>query len=54
MYFMYCSFVLVLYGSWYDHVNNWWKKKQSYANLHYMFYEDMVEVKLLNKFFFFF
>ncbi|XP_075883144.1 cytosolic sulfotransferase 2-like [Nelusetta ayraudi] len=33
----------VLYGSWYDHVNGWWKKKQTYPNLHYMFYEDMVE-----------
>eukprot|EP00066_Takifugu_rubripes_P029887 XP_011619153.1 PREDICTED: cytosolic sulfotransferase 3-like [Takifugu rubripes] len=34
----------LLYGSWYDHVNGWWKKKQSYANIHYMFYEDMIEV----------
>uniref|UniRef100_H2RNP7 Sulfotransferase n=1 Tax=Takifugu rubripes TaxID=31033 RepID=H2RNP7_TAKRU len=33
----------LLYGSWYDHVNGWWKKKQSYANIHYMFYEDMIE-----------
>ncbi|XP_056896920.1 cytosolic sulfotransferase 3-like isoform X1 [Takifugu flavidus] len=33
----------MLYGSWYDHVNGWWKKKQSYANIHYMFYEDMIE-----------
>ncbi|XP_073326812.1 cytosolic sulfotransferase 1-like [Pagrus major] len=33
----------VLFGSWYDHVNNWWKKKQTYSNLHYMFYEDMIE-----------
>ncbi|XP_029975203.1 cytosolic sulfotransferase 3-like isoform X3 [Salarias fasciatus] len=33
----------VLYGSWYDHVSNWWKKKQTYSNLHYMFFEDMVE-----------
>ncbi|XP_068196951.1 cytosolic sulfotransferase 2-like [Antennarius striatus] len=31
------------YGSWHDHVNNWWKKKQTYSNLHYMFYEDIVE-----------
>ncbi|XP_073326149.1 cytosolic sulfotransferase 3-like [Pagrus major] len=31
------------FGSWYDHVNNWWKKKQTYSNLHYMFYEDMIE-----------
>ncbi|XP_029975204.1 cytosolic sulfotransferase 3-like [Salarias fasciatus] len=33
----------VVFGSWYDHVNNWWKKKQTYSNLHYMFFEDMVE-----------
>ncbi|XP_068601634.1 cytosolic sulfotransferase 3-like [Brachionichthys hirsutus] len=31
------------YGSWYDHVTGWWKKKQTYSNLHYMFYEDMIE-----------
>ena len=42
--FMYCSVALVLFGSWYDHVNNWWKKKQTYSKLHYMFYEDMIEV----------
>ncbi|KAM3618263.1 uncharacterized protein V6R79_018143 [Siganus canaliculatus] len=30
-------------GSWYDHVNGWWKKKQTYSNIHYMFFEDMVE-----------
>lgn len=30
-------------GSWYDHVNGWWKKKQTYPNLHYMFYEDLIE-----------
>ncbi|KAF3697048.1 Cytosolic sulfotransferase 3 [Channa argus] len=33
----------IVYGSWYDHVNGWWKKKQTFSNLHYMFYEDMVE-----------
>ncbi|KAM9350537.1 cytosolic sulfotransferase 3-like [Symphorus nematophorus] len=33
----------MLYGSWYDHVNGWWKKKQTYSKLHYMFYEDMVK-----------
>ncbi|KAL7399447.1 hypothetical protein ABVT39_024420 [Epinephelus coioides] len=33
----------IVWGSWYDHVNGWWKKKQSYPKLHYMFYEDMVE-----------
>ncbi|XP_036961263.1 cytosolic sulfotransferase 3-like [Acanthopagrus latus] len=31
------------FGSWYDHVSNWWKKKQTYSNIHYMFYEDMIE-----------
>ncbi|KAM3617878.1 uncharacterized protein V6R79_012274 [Siganus canaliculatus] len=30
-------------GPWYDHVNDWWKKKQTYKNIHYMFYEDMIE-----------
>ncbi|XP_034028611.1 cytosolic sulfotransferase 3-like [Thalassophryne amazonica] len=33
----------VVFGSWYDHVNGWWEKKQTYSNLHYMFYEDMIE-----------
>ncbi|XP_068199567.1 cytosolic sulfotransferase 3-like [Antennarius striatus] len=33
----------VVFGSWYDHVNGWWKKKQTYSNLHYMFYEEMTE-----------
>uniref|UniRef100_A0A3B4FB38 Sulfotransferase n=1 Tax=Pundamilia nyererei TaxID=303518 RepID=A0A3B4FB38_9CICH len=33
-----------VFGSWYDHVNSWWEKKQSYSNLHYMFYEDLIEV----------
>ncbi|XP_076597798.1 cytosolic sulfotransferase 3-like [Chaetodon auriga] len=33
----------MVFGPWYDHVNGWWKKKQAYSNLHYMFYEDMVE-----------
>nr|XP_046253388.1 cytosolic sulfotransferase 3-like isoform X2 [Scatophagus argus] len=30
-------------GSWYDHVNGWWKKKETYSKLHFMFYEDLVE-----------
>uniref|UniRef100_A0A4W6EQ81 Sulfotransferase n=1 Tax=Lates calcarifer TaxID=8187 RepID=A0A4W6EQ81_LATCA len=33
----------MVFGSWYDRVNSWWKKKQTYSNLHYMFYEDLVE-----------
>uniref|UniRef100_UPI0037E783A7 cytosolic sulfotransferase 3-like isoform X2 n=1 Tax=Semicossyphus pulcher TaxID=241346 RepID=UPI0037E783A7 len=33
----------LLYGSWYDHVSGWWKKKQTYSKLHYMFYEDLIE-----------
>ncbi|XP_041800903.1 cytosolic sulfotransferase 3-like [Chelmon rostratus] len=33
----------IVFGPWYDHVNGWWKKKQTYSNLHYMFFEDMVE-----------
>nr|XP_020482209.1 cytosolic sulfotransferase 3-like [Labrus bergylta] len=32
-----------VFGSWYDHVSGWWEKKQSYSNLHYMFYEDLIE-----------
>lgn len=38
------SFSSVVFGSWYDHVNNWWKKKQTYSKIHYMFYEDLIEV----------
>uniref|UniRef100_A0A3B4AG26 Sulfotransferase n=1 Tax=Periophthalmus magnuspinnatus TaxID=409849 RepID=A0A3B4AG26_9GOBI len=33
----------VVFGSWYDHVNGWWQKKKTYSNLHYMFFEDLVE-----------
>ncbi|KAK2851588.1 hypothetical protein Q5P01_007864 [Channa striata] len=33
----------MVFGSWYDHVNGWWEKKQTYSNLHYMFYEDLIE-----------
>uniref|UniRef100_A0A3B4FXZ0 Sulfotransferase n=1 Tax=Pundamilia nyererei TaxID=303518 RepID=A0A3B4FXZ0_9CICH len=32
-----------VYGSWYDHVNGWWEKKQTYSDFHYMFYEDLIE-----------
>uniref|UniRef100_A0A3B3SJQ9 Sulfotransferase n=1 Tax=Paramormyrops kingsleyae TaxID=1676925 RepID=A0A3B3SJQ9_9TELE len=35
--------VPVVFGSWYDHVKGWWEKKQTYANIHYMFYEDLAE-----------
>uniref|UniRef100_A0A3B5MK79 Sulfotransferase n=1 Tax=Xiphophorus couchianus TaxID=32473 RepID=A0A3B5MK79_9TELE len=34
----------MLYGSWYDHVGNWWNKTKTYPKLHYMFYEDIAEV----------
>lgn len=43
---MHCHVFSVAFGSWYDHVTGWWKKKQIYSNLHYMFYEDMIEVCL--------
>ncbi|KAM7411656.1 hypothetical protein PAMA_021577 [Pampus argenteus] len=33
----------MVFGPWYDHVNNWWEKKQTYPKLHYMFYEDLIE-----------
>ncbi|KAM3618082.1 uncharacterized protein V6R79_015073 [Siganus canaliculatus] len=33
----------MLFGSWYDHINDWWKKRESSSNLHYVFYEDLVE-----------
>ncbi|XP_034446995.1 cytosolic sulfotransferase 1-like isoform X2 [Hippoglossus hippoglossus] len=33
----------IVFGSWYDHVNGWWEKKQTYSNIHYMFYEDLTE-----------
>ncbi|KAL6456658.1 hypothetical protein MHYP_G00352020 [Metynnis hypsauchen] len=33
----------MVYGPWYDHVCGYWEKKQTYSNIHYMFYEDMVE-----------
>ncbi|XP_038578212.1 cytosolic sulfotransferase 3-like isoform X2 [Micropterus salmoides] len=34
---------ILVFGSWYDHVNGWWEKKQTYSNVHYMFYEDLIE-----------
>lgn len=36
--------LLAVFGPWYDHVCGFWEKKQTYANLHYMFFENMVEV----------
>lgn len=33
----------MVFGSWYDHVNNWWDKRDTYNNLHYVFYEDMIK-----------
>uniref|UniRef100_A0AAR2L7Y9 Sulfotransferase n=1 Tax=Pygocentrus nattereri TaxID=42514 RepID=A0AAR2L7Y9_PYGNA len=33
-----------MFGPWYNHVCGYWEKKQTYPNLHYMFFEDMVEV----------
>ncbi|KAL7827538.1 hypothetical protein SRHO_G00332560 [Serrasalmus rhombeus] len=32
-----------VFGPWYDHVCGFWEKKQTYSNIHYMFFEDMVE-----------
>ncbi|XP_061112772.1 cytosolic sulfotransferase 1-like [Conger conger] len=31
------------WGSWYDHVNGWWDKKQAYPKLLYLHYEDLAE-----------
>uniref|UniRef100_A0A8D3AK09 Sulfotransferase n=1 Tax=Scophthalmus maximus TaxID=52904 RepID=A0A8D3AK09_SCOMX len=33
----------MVFGSWYDHVNGWWEKKQTHSKIHYMFYEDLIE-----------
>ena len=38
------SLDVVVFGSWFDHVIGWWEKKQSNPEIHYMFFEDMVEV----------
>ncbi|XP_016406347.1 cytosolic sulfotransferase 3-like [Sinocyclocheilus rhinocerous] len=32
-----------VFGPWYDHVSGWWEKEQTYSNLIYMFYENLVE-----------
>ena len=34
---------VVLFGSWYEHVRNWWEKKETYSNLQFVFYEDMIK-----------
>lgn len=33
----------ITFGSWFDHVNGWWQKRNTYPNIHYMFFEDLVE-----------
>ncbi|XP_076023187.1 cytosolic sulfotransferase 1-like [Genypterus blacodes] len=33
----------MVYGPWYDHVSDWWEKKQTHSKIHYMFYEDLIE-----------
>lgn len=40
----FCLFVLVAYGSWFNHVKSWWKKKEEHPIL-FLHYEDMKEVK---------
>lgn len=35
----------VSYGSWYQHVKEWWELRQTHPVL-YLFYEDMKEVSL--------
>ncbi|KAJ7983648.1 hypothetical protein DPEC_G00374650 [Dallia pectoralis] len=37
----------MVFGPWYDHVTNWWEKKQTNSKIHYMFYEDMIEERLV-------
>lgn len=41
---LFILWISVVFGSWYDHVKGWWEKKQTHSKLHYMFYEDLVEV----------
>ncbi|XP_034551569.1 cytosolic sulfotransferase 2-like [Notolabrus celidotus] len=33
----------VTFGSWFDHVNGWWEKKQTHPKILYLFYEDLIE-----------
>ncbi|KAL7827537.1 hypothetical protein SRHO_G00332550 [Serrasalmus rhombeus] len=33
----------MVFGPWYDHVCGYWEKKQTYSNMHYMFFEDMAK-----------
>ncbi|XP_066499515.1 cytosolic sulfotransferase 3-like isoform X2 [Hoplias malabaricus] len=32
-----------VFGPWYDHVSGYWERKMTYSNIHYMFFEDIVE-----------
>uniref|UniRef100_A0A8C2BSB2 Sulfotransferase n=1 Tax=Cyprinus carpio TaxID=7962 RepID=A0A8C2BSB2_CYPCA len=41
--FNFSNFSSDVFGPWYDHVSGWWEKKQTYSNLLYLFYEDLVE-----------
>uniref|UniRef100_A0A4W6G3U0 Sulfotransferase n=1 Tax=Lates calcarifer TaxID=8187 RepID=A0A4W6G3U0_LATCA len=36
----------MVFGSWYEHVRGWWEKKQSSSNILYLFYEDLIEVRV--------
>ncbi|PWA28423.1 hypothetical protein CCH79_00015914 [Gambusia affinis] len=47
--FLCCPVASVLYGSWYEHVGNWWNKTKTYPKLHYMFYEDIAEFYLQSR-----
>ncbi|KAG9350007.1 hypothetical protein JZ751_026360 [Albula glossodonta] len=33
----------LVFGSWYDHVQGWWNKRETYPRMLYLFYEDMNE-----------